>query len=106
MAKDETLRDMLNASAELSRTRKDFAGYLHVMAVLLGDLLHVAEGSPDTIINVDIRQRLEKIASSAPTDRWIRVCEFLRMMENALKGNANPHMLTDAMALVAGSFSE
>ncbi len=105
-ATDETLRDMLDASAELSRSRQDFTGYLQVMAVLLGDLLYIAEGATEKMVNIDIHERLETIAWRAPTERWIRVSEFLRMMENALKGNANPHMLTDAMALVAASFSE
>src|SRR6185436_13173211 len=41
-ARDETLREMLSASADLSRSRQDFEGYLYVMAVLLGDVLRIA----------------------------------------------------------------
>ncbi len=105
-AKDETLRNVLNASADLSRTRQDFTGYLSVMTVLLGDILRIAEGAPDRIVNVDIRQRLEHTAASAPTDRWIRVSEFLRVMENGLKGNLNRQMMTDVMALVTAEISD
>jgi DNA polymerase-3 subunit delta' len=104
-AKDETLREMLNASAELSRTRQDFSGYLGVMAVLLGDILYISEGKTDRVINIDIRQRLDSVAQAAPTERWIRVAEFLRVMESSLKGHINKQMLTDAMALVTAEIS-
>ena len=99
-ARDETLREMLAASAELGRTKQDFSAYLTMLTVVLGDILYLAEGTPDRIVNADIRERLEKIAASAPSERWIRVSEFLRFMETSLKGNANKQLLTDAMALV------
>jgi DNA polymerase-3 subunit delta' len=104
-ATDETLREMLNVSAELSRTRQDFSGYLSVMAVLLGDIIYLTEGAGDRIVNIDIRQRLERVAGSAPTERWIRAAEFLRFMESSLKSHVNRQMLTDAMALVTAEIS-
>jgi len=105
-ARDETLRELLNASADLSRTRADFGGYLNIMAVILGDLLYIAEGMQDRIVNIDIRQQLERIASSSSTEQWIRVSEFLWLMENGVKTNANRQMMTDAMALITADLSE
>jgi DNA polymerase-3 subunit delta' len=105
-AKDETLREMLNASADLSRTRQDFSGYIAVMAVLLGDLLHISEGLPEKIVNVDVLSRLQSIASRAPTARWIRVSQFLLDLETGLKSHINRQMLTDAMALRAADLSK
>jgi DNA polymerase III subunit delta' len=98
-ARDETLREVLNASAELSRTRQDFAAYIHVMAVLLADLLRAADGATERIVNIDILPRLARIAGRAPAQRWIRVAEFLLEVEIALKSHVNRQMLTDVMAL-------
>jgi len=99
-ATDETLRSMLTASAGLSRTRQDFTSHLSVMAILLGDILYISEGAAEKVLNVDILKRLEDVASRAPSDRWIRVSEFLRVMENSLKSHVNRQMLTDVMALM------
>jgi DNA polymerase-3 subunit delta' len=104
-ASDETLREMLNASADLSRTRQDFSGHLGVMAVLLGDILYISVGRTEGLVNIDIRQRLERTAQAAPTERWIRVSEFLRVMESGLKSHTNRQMLTDAMALTMAEIS-
>jgi DNA polymerase III subunit delta' len=105
-AKDETLRDMLAASVDLSRTRQDFSSYLAVMAVLLRDLLHIAEGMPDKIVNIDLRERLERTASRAETERWIRVSDFLRVMEAGVKGHWNRQLMTDTMALMTAEISD
>jgi DNA polymerase-3 subunit delta' len=105
-AKDETLREMLSASADLSRSRQDFEGYLSVIAVLLGDVLRIAENMPEKIVNLDIRARLERIAASASTERWVRVSEFLREMENGVKGHWNRQLMTDNMALVTAEISD
>src|SRR5262245_57373288 len=104
-AKDETLREMLNASADLSRSRQDLAEYIAVMSIVLRDLLHLSEGDTD-IINIDIRQRLETLAQRATTEHWIRVAEFLREMEIGLKGNLNKQMLTDSLALVTSNLPD
>src|SRR5262249_49496971 len=103
-AKDETLREMLNASADLSRTKQDLAEYLGVLSIVLRDLLHLSEGDAD-IVNIDIRQRLETLAQRANTEQWVRVAEFLREMEIGLKGNLNKQMLTDSLALVTSNFA-
>ena len=88
-AKDDTLREMLNASADLSRSRQDLAvEYIGVMSIVLRDLLHLSEGDTD-IVNVDIRERLETLAQRANTEQWIRVAEFLREVELGLKANLN-----------------
>jgi DNA polymerase-3 subunit delta' len=104
-ASDETLREMLNASADLSRTRQDFSGHLGVMAVLLSDIIYISVGRTEGLVNIDIRQRLERTAQAAPTERWIRVSEFLRVMESGLKSHTNRQMLTDAMALTMAEIS-
>lgn len=104
-ASDETLREMLNTSAELARTRHDFTTYLSVMALLLRDILFVLEGKTESIVNIDISQRLNRLAEKAPVDRWIRISEFLRFMESALKGYVNRQMLTDSMALITAEIS-
>jgi len=104
-AKDDTLREMLNASADLSRSRQELAEYIGVMSIVLRDLLHLSEGDAD-IVNVDIRERLEALAQRANTEQWIRVAEFLREVELGLKANLNKQMLTDSLALVTSNLPD
>ena len=105
LAKDETLREMLNASADLSRSRQDLAEHIGVFSVVLRDLLQLSEGDAD-IANVDIRQRLETLAQRANTEQWIRVAEFLRELELGLRANLNKQMLTDSLALVTSNLPD
>jgi DNA polymerase-3 subunit delta' len=103
--KDDTLREMLNNSADLSRSRQDLAEYIATMAIVLRDLLHLSAGAAD-IVNVDIRQRLETLALRATTEQWVRVADFLREMEIGLKGNLNKQLLTDSLALVTSNLPD
>ena len=104
-ANDETFREMLTAGAELSRARQDFAGHLSILAILLGDLMLLAENLPERVVNIDIQDRLQRLALSVPSDRWPKVADFLRTMELSMKGNINRQILTDVLSLVTAGIS-
>ena len=67
----------------------------------MADLVYMAEGIPEKIVNIDIQERLGRLASRAASERLIRMAEFLRFVENSAKHYVNRQMLTDVLALVA-----
>jgi hypothetical protein len=92
---------MMAASADLSRSKQDFAGHLAVLTVLLTDVLYLNEGLPEKLVNVDMRERMQRLASRLSSERVIRLGEFLRFIETSLKSYVNRQMLTDVLALTA-----
>jgi DNA polymerase-3 subunit delta' len=104
-AKEEQFQNLLATSAVLGRGKLDFESRLEVLAVIVGDLLYLKEGVPGKLINIDIPDRLEKLASGFSADRLIRLSEFLGFIESSLKGNVNRQMLTDVLALTANEIA-
>jgi DNA polymerase-3 subunit delta' len=94
-------KDLLAAGADLARSKQDFEPQLGLMSVILGDLLYLREGMPERIVNVDLQERLTALSSKIPAERWIRIAEFLRVMESGARGYLNRQMLTDVLALTA-----
>ena len=104
---DETqFRDMLAASADISRSKTEFGGYLVVLMVLLSDLLHLKSGDTERIVNIDIRPRMEKLVHKVPIERLLAAGDFLRFVENSMKNYVNRQMLTDVLALTASGSAE
>lgn len=99
-AKDQDFRDMLAASADLAKSKQDFASDMAVFAVVLADLLYLAGGVSEKVVNIDIQPRLQKFADRVSPDRLVRMAEFLRVIESSLKANINRQMLLDMMALI------
>src|SRR5262245_27985044 len=98
--KEEQVQDLLADSAEFGKAKQDFESRLEVLAVLIADLLYDSEGTPQKIVNVDIDERLQKLAGRASIDRLLRMAEFLRFIESSLKTHANRQMLADVLALI------
>ena len=98
-AKEEHFQDLMGASAELGRAKQEFDSRIAILAVLIADLLYVKEGAPERIVNVDIRERLVKLAARETADRLVRMGEFLRFIESSMKIHVNRQMLTDVLAI-------
>lgn len=101
MAKEEHFQDLLGVSAELGRAKQDFESRMAVLSVLIADVFYIKEGVPEKLVNVDIQERLVKLAARASVDRLVRMSEFLRFIESSLKTHVNRQMLTDVLALTA-----
>jgi DNA polymerase-3 subunit delta' len=102
-AKEEQFADVIAASADLARSKVEFEPHLNSIAVLAEDVLYIREGMADRIVNIDLRQRLEKLAASMEPDQFVRVADFLRTIEINLERNVNRQMLMDSLALMANA---
>jgi DNA polymerase-3 subunit delta' len=100
-ASQEHFQELLGVSAELGRAKQDFDDRIGILAVLSADLLYIKEGIPEKIVNIDIHERLQKLATRSSSERLVRMSEFLRFIESSVKNNVNKQMLTDMLVLVA-----
>lgn len=98
-ANEEQFQDLLGASADLGRAKQGFEERMKILAVLLADILYLKEDLTGKLVNVDIRDRLVKIANRASVDRIIGMSDFLGFIESSLKSHVNRQMLTDMLAL-------
>src|SRR5262249_5009782 len=98
-AREEQFHDLLGASAEFGRSKQDFESRMGVLAGLIADVLYLQEGAPEKIVNIDIREQLQKLADLASVDRLLRMAEFIRFIESSLKSNVNRQILTDVLAI-------
>lgn len=99
LAGEEQFQDLLGVSAELGRAKQEFEGRLAILSVLIADVLYIKEGVPEKVVNIDIQDRLVKLAGRGTTEHLIRMSEFMRFIESSLKSNVNRQMLTDVLAL-------
>jgi DNA polymerase-3 subunit delta' len=98
-ATQDQFQDLLSTSAELGRAKVEFESRMAILAVLIADLLYVKEGVPHKLVNIDLKDHLEKLASRASVERLLKMAEFLRFIESSLKTHVNRQMLTDALAI-------
>jgi DNA polymerase-3 subunit delta' len=99
-ASETEFQQMLAASAALSRSKQDFGNHLDILTVLVSDLLYITENIPALIVNIDIQDRVRRLAASVSAERIIRITEFLQFIERSMKNNVNRQMLTDVLAMV------
>ena len=99
LASQEEFRELLSVAKEVAGTKQDFGAHLEMIGVVLSDLLYLKQGRTDSVINFDIRARLEKLAESIATETLIHLSEFLGLMETSLKTHVNRPMLTEVLAL-------
>jgi len=95
----EEFRELLSIAKDVAGTKQDFGAHLEMIGVVLTDLLYLKEGRSDHLINIDIRNRLEKLAEKITIESLIRLTEFLGVMEKSLKTHVNRPMLTEVLAL-------
>jgi len=100
-ASEDGFQDLLGASADLGRAKQSFEERMKILAVLLADVLYLKEGVTGKLVNVDIRDRLARLADSASVDRIVQIGDFLRFIESSLNSNVNRQMLTDMLALTS-----
>ena len=74
---------------------------MDILAVVIADLIYLKEGTPDRIVNIDLQDRLKKLADRASVDRLLAMADFLGFIEISLKNNVNRQYLTDVLALTA-----
>jgi DNA polymerase III subunit delta' len=98
-ATEEHFQDLLAVSAELGRAKQEFESRMDLLAVLIADVFYLKEGVGDKLINIDLKDRLQKVAGKISDDRMIQMAEFLRLVELSLKTNVNRQMLMDALAV-------
>jgi DNA polymerase III subunit delta' len=101
VSKEEQFQDLLGVSAELGRAKQEFENRLEILAVLIADLLYTREGVAERIVNVDLKDRLQKLAGHVPVERLLKMADFLRFIESSLKTHVNRQMLTDVLAITA-----
>jgi len=100
-ATQDEFQDLLGVSSELGRAKQDFDNRMTVLSVLLADVLYIKEGMRYKIVNIDIEAKLTQLAAPVPSERLVRVSEFLRFIESSLKNNVNRQMLTDVLAITS-----
>lgn len=98
-AAEEQFQDLLGLSADLGRAKQGFEERMKILAVLLADVLYLKEGLTGKVVNVDMRDRLTRIANRASIDRVLQMSDFLGFIEFSLKSHVNRQMLTDMLAL-------
>src|SRR5215471_9845886 len=104
-AREEEFQDLLGVSAEMGRAKQEFEGRMDILAILIADLLYTKEGARERVVNVDILDRLAKLAGRVEVERLIKMAEFLRFIESSLKIHVNRQMLTDVLALTGNATS-
>jgi DNA polymerase III gamma/tau subunit len=101
VSKEEQFQDLLGVSAELGRAKQEFENRLEILAVLIADLLYMRESVAERIVNIDLKDRLEKLAGRVTAERLLKMADFLRFIESSLKTHVNRQMLTDVLAITA-----
>ena len=98
-ARQEDFQELLGVSAEMGRAKQEFASRMDMLAVLLADLIYIKEGTRERVVNIDIQDRLNKLAERSGAERLIKMGEFLRFIESSMKLHVNRQILTDVLAL-------
>jgi DNA polymerase-3 subunit delta' len=98
-ARDEALVDLISASADFARSKEDYRDRIRILGVLVSDLMFLEIGVDQRLVNVDIRERLERLQNTVSLDRIVQVGDCLRFIEANLKHYVNRQMMSDRLAL-------
>ena len=92
---------LLKAAEYLGKKERDeFEQELDLLTRLLRDLFLLAAGSPrEAIVNVDLAEKLEQIATSAGTQKLITWAERFAELRASLRFNVNRQLATEALLL-------
>ena len=100
MARDETLVNLLGASAELSRSKEDYSDRIRILGVLVSDLMFLEVGLDHRLVNVDIRERLENLQNKISLERIVQIGDCLKFIEVNLKYHVNRQVMADGLVLI------
>ena len=98
-ARDESLVELISASAELARSKHDYRERIRILGVLVSDLMFLKIGLDHRLVNVDIRERLETLKATVSLDRIVQVGDCLKFIESNLKHYVNRQMMADQLVL-------
>src|SRR5262249_1712310 len=70
-AKEQQFQDLLGVSAEIGRAKQEFESRMAILAVLIADVLYISEGTPQKVVNLDMRDRLQKLAADVSVERLL-----------------------------------
>jgi DNA polymerase-3 subunit delta' len=98
-ADEDQFHELLGLSAEIGRAKQEFEPRLALFAMLIADMIYIKEELPNKVVNIDLQERLARLARTVTVDQLIRISEFLGTMESRLKSNANRQIMADMLAL-------
>lgn len=81
--------------APLAGNREEFATRLRAACLLISDLVYLAVGNGDRIINIDVRDRLERFGGRVSTQRLVEAAMRVLAIEQDLKGYLNLQLMSD-----------
>jgi DNA polymerase-3 subunit delta' len=80
---------------KLAQDRDQYAELMRAASVLLSDLLYLKLGMDDRIVNVDVRERLDRLTSTATMETLLEGARQAGAFEQNLRRYLNAQMLTD-----------
>jgi len=83
--------------SRLAGSREEYAEAIRAGYFLLSDVLHLKTGLGERVVNVDVQERLGRLAESVEIGRLIRAATQLRMVEAQSRQFLNNQLMTDAL---------
>jgi DNA polymerase-3 subunit delta' len=93
------LAALIGGSGKLGREKDAFDERLRMLSVLVRDVLLFKEGLAERLINIDVRDRVERLAGRTDIDALIEVYEQLKFVEANLKYHLNRDLMADGLIL-------
>ena len=94
-----TLGALIGTGGKLGRDKEDYQDRLRMLALLVRDILLFKEGFRDRLINIDVRDRIERQAELVDIDRLLNIYEGLKFIDLNLKYHLNRDLMTDSLVL-------
>lgn len=94
-----TLGALIGTSGKLGREKEDYQDRLRMLALLVRDILLFKEGFQYRLINIDVRDRIERQADSLDVDRLLKIYEEMRFIDLNLKYHLNRDLMADSLVL-------
>jgi DNA polymerase-3 subunit delta' len=88
---------------KLAPDREQYAELMRAASVLLSDVLYLKLGMEDRIVNVDVRQRLDLLAATAPMETLLEGARQIGVVEQNLRRYLNAQLMTDNLLVSLAS---
>lgn len=83
----------------LAANREEFALRLRAACLLISDLVYLAVGNEDRIVNVDVRARLEELAGQVSASQLVDAAMRVIAIEKDLRSYLNLQLMSDGLAV-------